>query len=783
MANNDKNLENGFNQLEKDIVGDNNKGSTSLNPNEKLDKEKRLEAIKAKQGIAKSNNGVLSLQRRVQSKKRNKMVTSDTSEMTDIKKIIEESASEHNFSTERARVSRYDDYRIIDEFIPEISSAMDVYTTSIIAPDDTSKQNLNITVNSSGAYLSDGEKDKIVSNVEDIVDRYEIDEMLYSTVRDSLLLGDAFYIVKDTSGDFDKILNEDDSDYEERILNESFIDRENIDDALTTISENYNRQHSTSYTTTDVKDSILKSINENVKFFPNSSELLSDAGKYKGSNDLQRFLDKAQSSDNINDKKRKKLKSPSVYMRYVNPEDMVKLEIDGMCIGYIYIEPESGSDIKGGANPLLGAMSGIMSDGYATGGQQSGTMNSASYSVDNLDPSTGGNLNGNNKRGMNATSGTYLENGNTAMAYQQVVNVIVKGISDKIDMDFVNRNDTFKDTIYRLIRKNYIIENGIKITFLEEDEVCHHKLDSSKTYGVSRIRKSLFFAKLYLSTLITSIMVKINQSRDMRVFNVNIGLDDDTEGTIQEVIRDIRSNETGTDMFNEGTSITTMMNTVSTLENMYIPVKDGEKPLEIDTISGMQVDINDEFLEWLKKSVISGTGVPLTYIDAEAETDYARSLSMQNNGFVRKIVNYQKSFGDFFTDVIQKIYYIENRKSDKEASKTKDYIEAFFAPPVFLNLNNVNEEISAVGQMLDFLVPLYYPESDEESEVEKSKREFKKEMVSKVFMSNLDFERYEEIIDEIANKNTSEENKERITKSIKDEDSEQSDEGEDDLGF
>src|SRR5699024_5133932 len=335
---------------------------------------------------------------------------------------------------------------------------------------------------------------------------------------------------------------------------------------------------------TNFKNEILKSINENVAFFENSSELLSDIGKYKGSNDLQSFLNKA---DNKN--KSSKLKSGSVYFRSVEPEDMIKLEIDGMCIGYLYIEPDSGTDLRGGANPLLSAMNNLMGDGYQKQGQ-TGSF-SGGMGVTNLDPVTGNvagnNMSSNSKNpnsGMNATSGSYYENGNTVMAYQGLVDVIVKGISQKINMDFINKNDSFKDIIYRLIRKNYIIENGIKMTFLEADEVFHHKLDSQKTYGVSKLNKSLFFAKLYLSTLITTMMVKLNQSRDRRVFRVNAGLDDDYEGTVEEIIRNVRQNEMSTGLFGDGTSVQTLFNQVGNLENMYIPQnKEGTSPLEIDT--------------------------------------------------------------------------------------------------------------------------------------------------------------------------------------------------------
>ncbi|QQO92792.1 portal vertex protein [Staphylococcus phage Madawaska] len=735
------------------------------------DFDDRLKKIRRKSNHGNSNGDILSLASKVSGKDRNVRKSNTGDDKKDfIKDFIEENIENQDFSSEIARVSRYDDYRIIDKFIPEISTSIDVFATSIIAPDDTSKLSLMYRYGDIN-NKNESENKEVLNELDRIVKKYNLDNLTYTSIRDGLLLGDVFYIIKDTKSDFEEILNENDDVLgretrdDQKVINESFIDQNLKESDLDTVINEFNNQFEKPIKDEDqlneqranFKNEILKSINENVAFFENSSELLSDIGKYKGSNDLQAFLDKA---DNKN--KSSKLKSGSVYFRSVEPEDMIKLEIDGMCIGYLYIEPDSGTDLRGGANPLLSAMNNLMGDGYQKQGQ-TGSFSSG-MGVTNLDPVTGGtagnNMSSNSKNpnsGMNATSGSYYENGNTVMAYQGLVDVIVKGISQKINMDFINKNDSFKDIIYRLIRKNYIIENGIKMTFLEADEVFHHKLDSQKTYGVSKLNKSLFFAKLYLSTLITTMMVKLNQSRDRRVFRVNAGLDDDYEGTVEEIIRNVRQNEMSTGLFGDGTSVQTLFNQVGNLENMYIPQnKEGTSPLEIDTISGIQVDINDEFLEWLKKSVISGTGVPLNYIDAETETDYARSLSMQNNNFVRRVVNYQKSFGEFYTGVLRKLYYLENvsknKKENEELNNRIQEIEAYFPAPVFLNLGNLNEEVGAVTQMIDFLVPLYTSEAsgdEEEDDNEKLKRLFRKELVQQEFMANLDYDRYEDIINNI----------------------------------
>src|SRR5699024_8704291 len=273
------------------------------------------------------------------------------------------------------------------------------------------------------------------------------------------------------------------------------------------------------------------------------------------------------------------------------------------------------------------------------------------------------------------------------------------------------------------------------------------------TYGKSRLANSLFFAKLYLSTLMTNVMVKINQSRDRRVFYVETGLDNDYEGAIQEVIRNVRQQDIPSSIFGDEESLSSVFKQMGSHENYYIPrTSGGTTPLDIDTIAGMQVDINDEFLEWLKKSVMAGTGVPFTYIDDSQETDYARSLSMQNNSFVRRVVAYQQSYGRFFSKILQRIYEInysyEDDSKDKdtvsEININSKLINVVFPPPTFLNLQNNNERLNSIRESLEFYSALAVPSDDEDKA-----RKFRLKFAQKKFGLNTDSELIENILKEI----------------------------------
>ena len=261
------------------------------------------------------------------------------------------------------------------------------------------------------------------------------------------------------------------------------------------------------------KSEVKNALNGNIKYFKDPSSLLTDYGKNKN---------KIDKNKNFNIK--------GVYFKFIKPDDIVKLEIDGTCIGYIYIEKSQldnnnalgSSMMNGGTGGILKAMTSTMSG-------------------DNSNPSS------NNTSGITdvGVQQSPSDAGDTALQYQGIVDMFIKSVSKRINKEFIEDNPEFKDTIIRLIRQDYIIDKQISITYIPPEEITHIKLDSNNTYGVSRLYKSLFAAKMYLSTQITNAMVKINQGRDRRVFYVDSDMDNDFESVVQDVIREIRSKETG----------------------------------------------------------------------------------------------------------------------------------------------------------------------------------------------------------------------------------------------
>ena len=783
--------------LEKDIFGlENGDIKQDVRSNQV---DNKINSIKTNITRGNSSEQVLSVMTDVinGNRRSNKRLSSaeNLSRMEKSRELINEVfRTQTDVTEDTERTARYTDYRLIDKYIPEITDSLDVLRDSIMSPDDISKKSV---LYSYIGELSTADRELFESNMRKLFEKYDFETFISDKIRSTLLLGDGFTIVDKLSSTFTRYLNEGDGGDEElkddgNVLSESadifaspkFRDRikayyekaKSLNEAsfVTKGSDGKKYQVTSDMYVKNTEEEILKMINKNVKYIEDPMKALSDFTKYTGSTVSDKYTDKITKELNIN----------GVYFKDLNPDDVIKLEIDHICIGYIVI-----NRTRGAADTVGGFGSGGINRNYS----MLGAITSA------LNPDMG-NANNNlqfNQASMSTDAFTgnqnVLKDGNTALAYNTIVDMLVKGISEKIDNKYIEKNEAFRDLLFGLVRMDYIISKEIDITFLEASQLDHVKIDSTMTYGVSRIASSMFPAKLYLALLLTNLMLKINQGRDRRVFYVDTDLDDDFEGNIEQIIKDVKSSEIPTSSFGSTTSVSTVLNTVGSLENYYIPTIDGNRPFDIDVISGMQVDINDELMEKLLKSAIIGTGVPYNYIDATNEIDFARSLSMQNQGFVKKVVNYQQVFSRFFTKIIRKMYKyefgiddidetknnklkeikIKNKKRGKKSKKDDDAdshssmidiekIEIVFPEPVLLNVTTNNEQIEATNTTIEYITEMYVDANDENAD--DIKRRFKKELARSVYMKNLDWEAIDKAYDKMQEDSIEEKLLEKISK-------------------
>jgi hypothetical protein len=316
---------------------------------------------------------------------------------------------------------------------------------------------------------------------------------------------------------------------------------------------------------------------------------------------------------------------------------------------------------------------------------------------------------------------------------QVLTDIFVKRLGRKINKKWIAKNSQFRDFIYTILKANKAIDRT-SVIFIPASKVIHLKR-GTRTYGESVIDPVLYFAKLYALSMLSAIMQQIIMGKDKQVFYVETGLDEDSEGAVQAFIADMRSREITIDDFSD---ITAIINRVTASNAMYIPTVDGKKAVEFDTYAGRPAEINNDFLDHLLKSIVSGTGFPSNWLDVGmSEIEFATQL-VQQNGNVQKTINmYQKICNRGFTELFRML------KENEKTGNTFEF-EVRYPPPTTLDGKQMEETSARATALADFIIQTIMGEQPSEAD-EACRPTLRKELIKK-FTSGIDWEEIEELL-------------------------------------
>ena len=329
---------------------------------------------------------------------------------------------------------------------------------------------------------------------------------------------------------------------------------------------------------------------------------------------------------------------------------------------------------------------------------------------------------------------------------QSIIDSISQKIIDSFDKDFLKDNIKFKRTIVEAINYYNLNEKRLKFQFIPVEYIQEFKIDQDEYgNGQSMIKKSLFYAKLYLMLLLFKIMSIILNSNDQKVNYIkSSGIDKNVANKVQEIARIKQSRQINMyDLFN----YTTLINKVGNGSEMYVPVgRSGERPVETEILSGQEVQLNSDLLEMLKNSYILGTGVPAAIINYLNEADFAKVIEQNNTKFNGRVVNYQLDFNSGITNMYKKIL----KWSTNIPQQLVDNFEFVLQPPKTVASTAKGEAINSFNQIADFLVSLLFedPGQSEDPLTPKKIRKFK-ELYAAEQLPMLNMDKIKEILKKV----------------------------------
>ena len=642
------------------------------------------------------------------------------------------------------------DYEMIKRCIPIIHKVLTNLKNSIISPDAMSDSAIGIEFPQN---IEDREKDMIYK----IIEKYKLNEFLDDTVMEYLISATKYTTVVPYSMIPDMLetrsitecINELETELgSSKTLLETvgtYIDNSEVitesitgdyyetpDDAVKNIKKHFTVSPIDHKKAITEAMSHIEFIDGGLNYFKNTilNEAVAEAriSNDKSDNSMKKILKILQSKsgktvssdmtaaaeglidDNIIKKIRRNVDFKGCHIEELDPSRVIPFKLRGTLIGYFYVEEKN--------SPL---------DNTST--------NNLSTIMDKINASV------------------YIKQNTTDTKAIQVENMVIKSISERlikaIDDKFINDNYDDMNIIYEFVRINQIHKKNVRVTFFHPDDICEFR----KKDG-SMMTNCMFLAKLYILDLLTNVLAKVTRGTDRQIHYVKTGLTTDVEGSVNSTIRAIKQNQI---RYSDIGTINDIFNIVGSMVDVFMPVSiDGERPIETETISGQNIDMDNDFLNSLLKQIVQSFGLPSSIIDDFENVEFARTVAMSNLEMARMVLGCQNEINEPLTKLIRSIVSYEMPDFDQV-----NEIWAKLTPPAVIVTEMNKERISAVNEVATMLVEVLLPANDGETIAEKDIRRFK-ELYLRKNIPTLDWDQIDEIIHNLKKDNTIQSKRDKI---------------------
>ena len=618
-------------------------------------------------------------------------------------------------------------YNLIMRIIPKMRLVLSTFATSILSPDDFTKNSLSVSIEE--ASIDTDTKNRVIKRSNDLLDRYDINKKIKNDIISYLINGKLYYLVTSMNVETARMLNESvssegigaaykllseskNSNIFSKAISEAIKEEKNskLNESANTFKNPYNKNHLLEEMR-EVFNLDAKIINEDAVQIPSNSNLETEAAKRLefalnneiiignsknlmadyAANDLNEaatseFFGVANSmtkeaNTRINTaqpstgSKGDKVVASDIkandtaIVKRISPANIVPLELDGKKYGYIHLDIVE-IDPDGDVLPIDNTDD-VDSMGMLP--SSSSALNNGSILQNIVSTGRDVSVNGNNQisSGLNSKRRNY-ENPTGSPSLNGVENarlmfltkIFANRLSKETNLKLLKNDENLRNAIYNgLVIKKLCSNQKLRVVYLKPEEVVYINR------GHSIFDNVLFFCKLYIATLITILMQNILNGGDKRAVYVEVGEDNNGAHAVQQVIRDIKSKEIASIW---SMDLQSVLNIQAQFQDYYIPVVDGEKPISFETIDSLaNKTMDDEFLKWLGDNIYSGMFTPTAFIQDVENVDFAKMLSMQNSRYLRECISEQATLSSGLTELLRKIYNIEytDNVTDVEESK------------------------------------------------------------------------------------------------------------------
>ena len=328
----------------------------------------------------------------------------------------------------------------------------------------------------------------------------------------------------------------------------------------------------------------------------------------------------------------------------------------------------------------------------------------------------------------------------------------IDAVADKIvqqfDKEFLKNNLEVKNLIVDALNYYNLRDKKIRIQYIPKEYVQVFKVNVDENgNGTSILEPALFYAQLYRMLTLFKAMPIVQNSNDVKVNYIRTsGIDKNITNKTEEIARMVQSRMINIyDLFSPSTLITKVGNG----REMFIPVgRNGERPIETEILQGQDVQMNSDFLDNLRQSYISATGVPAVIMNYIHEAEFAKTIELGNSRYQARVVSHQLGFNSYISEWYRRIMRYTLPSIPEHVI---DALEFVFAPPKYSKINTTNDLLNNFNGVADFIINTIIPSNITNNDEESSEyiSAFRRRL-AKDFLPMLDWDKYREMLEEAA---------------------------------
>ena len=328
----------------------------------------------------------------------------------------------------------------------------------------------------------------------------------------------------------------------------------------------------------------------------------------------------------------------------------------------------------------------------------------------------------------------------------------IDAVADKIvqqfDKEFLKNNLEVKNLIVDALNYYNLRDKKIRIQYIPKEYIQVFKVNVDENgNGTSILEPALFYAQLYRMLTLFKAMTIVQNSNDVKVNYIRTsGIDKNITNKTEEIARMVQSRMINIyDLFSPSTLITKVGNG----REMFIPVgRNGERPIETEILQGQDVQMNSDFLDNLRQSYISATGVPAVIMNYIHEAEFAKTIELGNSRYQARVVSHQLGFNSYISEWYRRIMRYTLPSVPEHVI---DALEFVFAPPKYSKINTTNDLLNNFNGVADFIINTIIPSNITNNDEESSEyvSAFRRRL-AKDFLPMLDWDKYREMLEEAA---------------------------------